>query len=139
MFIFICSKNIKLDGFTWEIDVCNWKWCRIWIATHRSSVEVRRIHLCLFLGERTLLTPERCIQLQGKHINKSREILQKYEFYLIILDLENIGSDIAMQLDHVIPSLTQGPLVEEASLRSIRLFYLVVSWNLIDKIGLMMQ
>lgn len=48
-------------------------------------------------GERTLLTPERCIQLQ-----------------------ENIGSDIAMQLDHVIPSLTQGPLVEEASLRSIR-------------------
>ncbi|KAI6222410.1 Queuine tRNA-ribosyltransferase catalytic subunit 1 [Aphelenchoides fujianensis] len=47
--------------------------------------------------ELMMLTPERCIELQ-----------------------EAIGADIMMQLDHVVPSLTTGPLVEEAMQRSIR-------------------
>lgn len=48
-------------------------------------------------GEETLLTPERCIEMQ-----------------------EAFGSDIMMQLDHVIHSLTAGSVVEEAMERSIR-------------------
>lgn len=48
--------------------------------------------------EQTLLTPERCIQIQ-----------------------ETLGSDIVMQLDHVIPALTpEGPIIEEAMWRSVR-------------------
>uniref|UniRef100_A0A915DF65 Queuine tRNA-ribosyltransferase catalytic subunit 1 n=1 Tax=Ditylenchus dipsaci TaxID=166011 RepID=A0A915DF65_9BILA len=47
--------------------------------------------------ENTLLTPEKCIEMQ-----------------------EDLGSDIIMQLDHVIPSLTTGDIVEEAMHRSIR-------------------
>lgn len=47
--------------------------------------------------ELMLLTPERCVEMQ-----------------------EALGSDIAMQLDHVVPSLTKGPVVEEAMWRSIR-------------------
>ncbi|CAD5220700.1 unnamed protein product [Bursaphelenchus okinawaensis] len=43
------------------------------------------------------LTPEHCIEIQ-----------------------EAIGADIIMQLDHVIPSLSTGPIVREAMLRSIR-------------------
>ncbi|CAD5228501.1 unnamed protein product [Bursaphelenchus xylophilus] len=43
------------------------------------------------------LTPEHCVEIQ-----------------------EAIGADIIMQLDHVIPSLSTGPIVEEAMHRSIR-------------------
>lgn len=48
-------------------------------------------------GEMMMLTPEHCIEIQ-----------------------EAIGADIMMQLDHVIPSLSEGPIVEEAMHRSIR-------------------
>lgn len=44
-----------------------------------------------------MLTPEHCIEIQ-----------------------EAIGADIIMQLDHVVPSLTTGSIVEEAMHRSIR-------------------
>nr|CAD2177261.1 unnamed protein product [Meloidogyne enterolobii] len=47
--------------------------------------------------EMTMLTPEYCVEIQ-----------------------EAFGSDIMMQLDHVIPSLTEGPIVEEAMRRSVR-------------------
>ncbi|KAI1714474.1 queuine tRNA-ribosyltransferase domain-containing protein [Ditylenchus destructor] len=48
-------------------------------------------------SEMILLTPEKCIEMQ-----------------------EALGSDIMMQLDHVIHSLTTGDIVEEAMERSIR-------------------
>ena len=48
-------------------------------------------------GTATLLTPERSIELQNA-----------------------IGADIMMQLDDVVSSLTTGPRVEEAMLRSVR-------------------
>ena len=48
-------------------------------------------------GSRMLLTPEKSIQLQN-----------------------SIGADIIMQLDDVVSSLTSGPRVEEAMLRSVR-------------------
>ncbi|KAF8527792.1 tRNA-guanine transglycosylase [Gautieria morchelliformis] len=50
-----------------------------------------------FTGEPTLLTPEESISIQ-----------------------HTIGADIIMQLDDVVPSLTTGPRVEEATHRSIR-------------------
>ncbi|VDK41703.1 unnamed protein product [Anisakis simplex] len=49
----------------------------------------------------THLTPEHCIEIQ-----------------------ENLGADIIMQLDHVVHVLTDGPVVEEAMQRSIRLSWL---------------
>lgn len=48
-------------------------------------------------AESMLLTPEHCVHIQ-----------------------EAIGADIIMQLDHVIPSLSTGPIVQEAMERSIR-------------------
>lgn len=48
-------------------------------------------------SETSLLTPEKCVEMQ-----------------------EALGSDIMMQLDHVVHSLTTGQIVEEAMQRSIR-------------------
>lgn len=48
-------------------------------------------------GDLTQLTPEHSIQIQ-----------------------EDLGADIVMQLDHVVHVLTDGPIVEEAMLRSVR-------------------
>lgn len=59
-------------------------------------------------GKETLLTPEGCIEMQ-----------------------EAFGSDIMMQLDHVIHSLTTGPLVKEAMERSIRWFIFIFFFKFI--------
>lgn len=58
-------------------------------------------------GEMTLLTPE-----------KSVEIQQVSE--LFVANLQCLGADIMMQLDHVVHVLTTGPPVREAMERSIR-------------------
>ncbi|VDN17339.1 unnamed protein product [Gongylonema pulchrum] len=60
-------------------------------------------------GEETLLTPEASIRIQASFPHCITGLLQ-----------ENLGADIAMQLDHVVHVLTEGPVVEDAMERSIR-------------------